>query len=182
MRNLIYLFCLVLSLSACSDPSRLKEDAPPLQSVDRKVDLQQYAGLWYEIARFPAFFQEGCRNTTAEYSLLDDSKIKVTNKCELENGETDIAKATARVVEPETNAKLKVRFEGFPSSLFEGDYWIINLDSDYQWAVVSEPEGRYLWILSRSPKLDTKILNTLIEDIERRGFKTEALIYTSTPH
>lgn len=165
-----------LALSCTGDPSRLVEDAAPLQSIDRKVNLERYAGLWYEIARFPAFFQKGCRNTTAEYKLREDGKINVTNRCDLENDEKSVAHGTARVVEPETNAKLKVRFEGFPSNLFEGDYWIIKLDPSYSWAVVSEPKGRYLWILSRTKSMDPQLYDEILQDLKSRGFQTDKLI------
>ena len=125
-----------LLLSACGGHEK------PLATVN-KVDLQRYAGTWYEIARLPQWFQRGCYDSTATYSLNDDGTVKVINRCQREGEQTSEAEGTARVVPGSDNAKLKVRFDNWVSRLIptitEGNYWIIALDKDYQTVVIGEP-------------------------------------------
>lgn len=128
-------------------------ESPP--EVVETVDINRYLGTWYEIAKIPNRFQRKCeRNTTATYRLRDDGRIDVTNRCVTAEGDTSTANGIARVADPETNAKLEVSFVqilGF--SLFWGDYWIIGLDENYDYAVVGHPDRKYGWILSREPEL-----------------------------
>ena len=145
---------------------------PPLETV-RKVDIDQYLGRWYEIARLPNSFQKNCDCTTAEYSLIDSTTIRVINKC-IKNGEPDQAAGKAFVVEGSNNSKLRVQFF-WP---FRGDYWIIELDPLYKYAVVGTPSRKYLWILSRFPKLDDETKKQLLEQIKSKGFDISQLIYT----
>jgi apolipoprotein D and lipocalin family protein len=150
----------------------------PLETV-QNVDVERYTGLWYEIARLPTSFQEGCVGTTAEYSLRDDGKINVVNTCREDtlDGPVERIEGTARVVDEETNAKLGVTFF-WP---FEGPYWILELDEDYQWAMVGSPDRDMLWFLSRTPTLDEEIYNQLVESAEAKGFDTSNLIQTPQP-
>ncbi len=146
---------------------------PPLDVVD-KVDIQKYIGKWYEIARLPFSQQEGCSCTTAEYEIIDLTTLRVINKC-IKEGELDDANGKAFVVEGSNNAKLRVQFF-WP---FRGDYWVIELDEEnYQYAVVGTPSRKYMWILSRSPKMDGQIYNTLIEKSKAKGFDVSKLIKT----
>jgi apolipoprotein D and lipocalin family protein len=148
----------------------------PLPVVEY-VDVERYMGLWYEIAKYPNFFQGDCAgNTTAEYTLLEDGRVQVLNTClaSLPDGPEDVIEGTARVVDPQTNAKLKVSFFG----PFEGDYWIIDLDPDYQWAVVGEPTRTFLWVLSRTPTLDEEIYNGILERLPDLGYDPDRLVLT----
>jgi apolipoprotein D and lipocalin family protein len=115
--------------------------------VEPHVELEKYLGKWYEIAHLPARFQEGCSETTAVYSLSRDGNVSVLNECR-RKGKIKQAKGKAKVVDKATGAKLKVIFF-WP---FYGDYWIIKLGHNYEYAVVGTPDRRYLWILSRTPK------------------------------
>jgi len=144
--------------------------------VVAKVDLNRYAGKWYEIARLPNWFQRQCASdTTAEYTLRPDQKIDVVNACRKANGSIQTAKGTARIADPDgPNTKLKVTFF-WP---FSGKYWIIDLDSDYQWAVVGEPGRDYLWILSRTPRLDPDVFDGIVMRAKRQGYKVDRLIRT----
>ena len=136
------------------------------------VDLERYKGRWYEIASFPASFQKGCTCTTAEYVLEKDS-VRVINKCRRggPGGEWDEAVGKARPVEGSNNARLKVSFF-WP---FKGDYWVIALDPDYQWAMVGHPKKEYLWILNRTPVMDKAILQDLIARARSMGYPMERL-------
>lgn len=139
------------------------------------VDLARYLGKWYEIARYPNRFQDDCvRNTSAEYSLKPNGKIKVVNRCIEADGSENKATGRAYVVEGTQNAQLRVSFF-WP---FYGDYWIIDLDKDYQYAVVGTPNREYLWILSRTPKLPQPLLQQAQKNILQQGFDLNKLIYT----
>jgi apolipoprotein D and lipocalin family protein len=131
-------------------------------------------GKWYEIAHLPARFQEGCSDTTATYALSKDGSISVLNEC-IKNGKVKKAKGKAKVVDKSSGAKLKVTF----FRPFYGDYWIIKLGNDYDYAVVGTPNRKYLWILSRTPQMDDKLFSTLIEFAKSKGFNVENLIRTS---
>jgi apolipoprotein D and lipocalin family protein len=147
----------------------------PLEVVP-SVDLTRYAGKWYEIARLPNRFQRDCAgNTTATYTLRPDGKITVLNECRKADGRQQSAKGTARVADAKgPNTKLKVTFF-WP---FSGDYWIIDLDPEYRWAVVGEPGRRYLWVLSREPQLDAALYQQIVERAKQRGFDTGKLLKT----
>ena len=138
------------------------------------VELKRYLGKWYEIAHLPARFQEGCSETTATYTLAEDGNIAVLNECR-KNGKLKQAKGKAKVVDKTTRAKLKVTFF-WP---FYGDYWIIKLGKDYDYAVVGTPNRKYLWILSRTPQMDNKLFSGLTDFAKSKGFELGNLIRTS---
>lgn len=169
MKNLIKAALpVVLTLFGCSSANY-----PPLDVVD-KVDINRYIGKWYEIARLPFSQQEGCSCTTAEYEIIDATTLRVINKC-MKNGELDDAKGKAFVVEGSNNSKLRVQFF-WP---FRGDYWVIELDKEnYQYAVVGTPSRKYMWILSRTPKMDEQIYNSILQQASEKGFDVSKLIKT----
>lgn len=152
-----------------------KDMYPPLPTAGH-VDLQRYAGRWYEIARYPHRFEKGCTNVTADYTLQTGGSIRVINQCRLKDKEGAIKKAVgkAKVVDRTTNAKLKVTFF-WP---FYGDYWILEIDPDYQYAIVGEPSRKYVWILGRAPRMEPFLLATLVEKIRRFGYDPNRLIFT----
>ena len=130
-----------------------------LETVDY-VDLKRYLGKWYEIAKIPSFFERGGQNTFAFYSSLSNGFISVTNQTE-ENGKIQSISGTAYPVDP-SGSKLKVDF-GLPSG--PADYWIIRLDPNYTWAVVSNPDRDHLWILSRSKYMNENLYQSILESI-----------------
>jgi apolipoprotein D and lipocalin family protein len=149
---------------------------PELTTVPH-VDLHRYAGRWFEIARLPQRYEKGCAAVTAEYRPLADGRIEVHNTCHEDSvyGPADTVRGLARVVDPATNAKLKVQFK-WP---FEGDYWILVLDEDYRFALVGTPDRKGLWVLSREPQLSGPTLRTLLGMAAQKGFAVEKLIYTA---
>ena len=169
------LILLIVSTSFFACTSGMKKASPPLKVVTF-VDLNRYAGTWYEISRFPNRFQKGCVGTTTTYTLRKDGKIDVLNQCRKEtlDGEISSVKGKAWVVDNKTNAKLKVSFF-WP---FSGHYWIIELGEDYEYAVVGHPNRKYLWILSRSPRMDEKIYNLILEKLKLQFYDTNKLIKT----
>ncbi|MCF7886775.1 MAG: lipocalin family protein [Candidatus Marinimicrobia bacterium] len=151
-----------------------QKNSQALEVVDN-VKLNKYIGLWYEIARIPNRFQKSCaRKVTAKYELREDGRLNVINKCVKENGKTSRVKGIAKIVDPQTNAKLKVSFvQIFGFSLFWGDYWIIALDENYEYAVVGHPKRKYGWILSRSPELSDSTLRNIFKIIEKKGYDSD---------
>jgi apolipoprotein D and lipocalin family protein len=146
------------------------------------VDLQRYAGLWHEAARLPNRFQSHCvADTTARYTPRDDGTVTVVNRCRTKaegTPEWDEAEGLARPVDA-TNARLKVSF--LPAALRWlpigwGDYWVIELDPEYRWAVVGEPDRRYLWVLSRTESLPRETLDGILGRARERGFPVDRVV------
>ena len=147
-------------------------EPPPLQTV-AQVDLTRYLGLWYEIGRYPNSFQKGCLGSTAMYSARPDGEIDVLNSCRNEkDGSLREAKGRAWVIDNASNARLKVSFF-WP---FRGDYWIIDLGKEYEYAVIGTPNRKYLWILSRTPEMHPEVLAKIIENVEKQGFVRDKLL------
>ena len=153
----------------------MKTNAQTLQTVSN-VDLNRYLGKWYEIASYPQRFQKGCHCTTAEYTLSDKDFVVVENRCNRDsiNGKQSYIKGKAFVVKNSGNAKLKVQFF-WP---FKGKYWIIDLANDYSYAVVSHPNKKYLWILSRTSKLNDTVYNKIISRLKEKDFDLTKLKVT----
>jgi apolipoprotein D and lipocalin family protein len=147
------------------------------------VDLKRYSGKWFEIARLPNKFQKDCvGNVTADYALNSDGTIQVTNRCLKKDGKTDQAVGKAKIEDKQTNSKLEVRFApGYLSFLpiVWGDYWVIDLDSNYQYAVVGNPDRKYLWVLSRKPEMDDATYQQILRRVEKMGYTPNKL--TKTP-
>lgn len=158
-------FIIVMSLSK----------AQTLQTVPH-VDLNKYAGKWFEIASYPQIFERGCNCTTAEYTVSDKDYVIVENRCNKGsvNGRQSYIKGKAFVEKNSGNAKLKVQFF-WP---FRGQYWIIELADDYSYAVVSNPNKKYLWILSRTSKMDETTYHGIISRLKEKGFDTTKLRIT----
>ncbi len=139
----------------------------------KSLDLQRYLGRWYEIARFDHRFERGLVGATATYSMHEDGKIKVVNqgRKNVLDGKLSIAEGKAKLTsEP---GKLKVSFFW----IFYADYFVLELDSDYQWALIGSSSSKYLWILSRTPKLDDNVKNMILHKAENRGYDTSKLIW-----
>ena len=153
-----------------------KDVVPPLQVVPR-VNLERYTGTWFEIARFPHRFQEGCVASSATYTLRSDGTIEVLNQCRKgsPDGEISSTRGKAWVVDKETHAKLKVSFF-WP---FSGDYWIIDLGENYDYAVVGHPNRKYLWILSRTPQMEESLYQSILERLRNQSYDLSKLIYTA---
>lgn len=176
MRTLPVLLCALSSLlSACATTTTERLSLPPLEPVPA-VELNRYVGEWYEIASYPQRFQQGCTATTATYTLRPDGEIDVVNTCRKErlDGELDSAHGRARVVD---GAKLEVSF----FRPFWGDYWIIQLDPDYQWAVVGHPSRDYLWILSRTPTISEDLDRAIRARLTQQGYPLDRLQRTLQP-
>jgi apolipoprotein D and lipocalin family protein len=167
-----------MAIVQCSHNAAASENLPPLQTVPN-VDLNRYMGTWYEIASFPQRFQKGCVASNATYLLRNDGKVTVLNRCRNEtlDGKLRNAKGTAWVVDKRTNAKLKVSFF-WP---FSGDYWIIDLGANYEYAVVGHPKRTYLWILCRKPQMDSKTYEGILQRLKAQAYDISRLNKTLQP-
>lgn len=165
LQRLPFILVAALLFAGCSSNQ-------PLETVD-SVDLQRYEGTWYEIASFPQRFQKGCHCTTATYTATEEDFVVVENRCRKDsiNGEESYIKGKAYIVENTNNAKLEVEFF-WP---FKGDYWIIDLDKDYQYAVVGHPNREYLWVLSRTPQMSDSLYSEITKRIADKGFDLSIL-------
>jgi len=145
------------------------------------LDLQRYAGQWHEIAHVPMFFQRNCvANITATYTPRDDGRIGVRNACDDKQGKRMVSEGVARPVHGQPG-QLEVRFA--PDWLawvpmVWADYWVVDLDPDYSLVAISEPKREYLWVLSRSPQVDTARYTALLARLEGQGFDTSKLVTT----
>lgn len=167
-----------LGLAACSFAlSRHPVGNPSVPQPTKRVNLKQYLGRWYEIARYEQSFQKGCEGVTADYELRADGDIQVVNRCRRSGGKMSEARGRAKIVDRATNAKLKVSFFG----PFYGDYWVIDHADDYSWSIVGEPSGRYLWLLAREPTPPAAEVRKLIERANSLGYDTSMLLLTRQP-
>lgn len=147
-------------------------DGAPLDSV-KYVEIERYMGRWYEIAKYPNTFEQNCYGVTADYTLNPNGTVRVVNTCRSEDGSKVIRviEGVAEIADRNTNAKLTVYFF-YP---FGAPYWIIDLDADYQYAVVGEPSRRFLWILSRSPTLEPAIYDAIVTRLQNMGYDPSRL-------
>ena len=168
----------ILGLSGCATTTTNRLQLPELRTVAH-VDLNHYVGTWYDIASFPQRFQAGCTGSTATYTIRSDGDIDVVNRCRKNSleGEEKVATGRARVIDRTTNAKLKVSFF-WP---FWGDYWIIDLGPDYEYAVVGHPSRDYLWILSRTPTMEAAVYDGIVERLKAQGYEVQRLNRTLQP-
>ncbi|KAK4757569.1 hypothetical protein SAY87_018870 [Trapa incisa] len=147
--------------------------------VVKGLDLRKYMGRWYEIASFPSWFQP--RNgvdTRATYTLNDDGTVHVLNET-WSDGKRGFIEGSAYKADPKSDeAKLKVKFyvpPFLPIIPVVGDYWVLCIDDDYQYALIGQPSRNYLWILCRQSHMDEEIYSMLVEKAKEVGYETSKL-------
>lgn len=161
-----------LGLAACTNQPDYRAATEDPETV-ASIDLDQYDGLWYEIARYPNGFQKNCEGVTAEYTQRDDGKVTVLNTCH--SGKARTAEGVAWIVEGSGGAKLKVQFAPEWVPFASGDYWVLDLADDYTSALVGSPSGEYLWILSRTPVISDELYGAITARAEQLGYETAPL-------
>ena len=171
----IYIFVALFSITGCQ--SKTPEDMD--FSTVKELDLERYMGKWYEIARFDHRFERNLVGVTATYSLRNDGKITVINAGYKNSfdGKYKKSKGKAKQPNPEEPGKLKVSFFLF----FYADYFILELDENYQWALIGSSSDKYLWILSRTPQLSPEMLDIILGKAKERGYDTRRLIWVPQP-
>lgn len=165
LKRRFILSCLLAGLGA----AHAAQEPAPLPTV-AAVDLQRYAGAWYEIALLPNRFQKQCVADTQARYRIDGDRVEVINRCRTAKGEVDRTAGHAKSVEGSANAKLRVTFF-WP---FYGNYWVLDLDPDYQQVLIGEPGRKYAWVLSRTPQLDEAVLQRLLGRAAELGFDRTA--------
>lgn len=167
---------LAIGLSSGTAPTASAADSLPTVP---HVDLGRYAGTWYEIARLPNWFQRSCERSRAEYTPCGDGTLKVVNTCVKAGGRSTSIEGRATPVACSGNARLRVRFGGLAAFVPvspEGNYFVIALDDDYQWALVGTPDRRFLWILARQPQLDPAVYAQITRQACCLGFDVGSLV------
>jgi apolipoprotein D and lipocalin family protein len=170
MRSAVVVVVVAVAAFAGNAPLRVVPD----------VDFARYAGVWYEIARLPAWFENSCvSDVTAEYAPRPDGRIDVINRCRKADGTMKQATGIARRVDGSPPSVLKVRFA--PALLtwlpqVWGDYQIMSLAPDYSYALIGTPDRKYLWILARTPAVDHGVLQQLLDQARAEGFDVSNIL------
>lgn len=171
-----------------------------------EVDLDQYAGLWYDTARTPNRFQDNtmtkdgkefgaCFNSTANYTVSSPSSIDVLNRCQRRASDGSVTEETITGIaladnDPQ-NRKLKIAFGSSVARFFQRafasrggfDYWIyclgpVNGDSLYDWAVVSGADKNFIFVLTRNQFIADDLKQEILACSQKEGLPVEELIYT----
>ncbi|HWZ89240.1 MAG TPA: lipocalin family protein [Polyangiaceae bacterium] len=165
----------VALLAACSAVGCQSD--PPLE-VAPSVELSQLQGKWYEIARLPRSTEVDCHGTTAFYTQAADGSLGLVNQCNVGSatGALQTISMTATVPDSSAPAKLALTVGGYT-----GDYWILEVGTNYEYTVVGHPSRLYLWILSRTPTLDASVMSGILSRAQAKHFDTTLLEYTPQP-
>lgn len=172
MNKLFLLLAPAMALIASCIPGGDPNDPPATVPF---VDVERYAGTWYEIASYPQIFEFGCNCVTATYGIRPDGKLSVLNECQLfvPGGPMNVIEGSASIVPNTGNAQLKVSF--FGDGEFGADYWIIGLADDYSWAMVSDPLRNTFWILSRTPQMEQDLYLELVQMAVDNGYNRQRI-------
>jgi apolipoprotein D and lipocalin family protein len=166
------------ALSSTAQTTTAPVSLPPVNTIEA-LNVPRYMGTWYEIAKFPNRFQTKCvAHTRAQYLAQTDGSVQVLNSCITADGSTIDALGLAKQVGPAHSPKLQVRFAPAWLSwlpMVWGDYWVIDLDADYQLAAVSDAKREYLWVLSRTPQVNAKVYDALMERLKAQHFDVQKL-------
>ncbi len=180
-RSLIAALCFSFSawVPLASAQAPASEVSPaPLEAI-ASLDVARYMGTWYEVAKYPNWFQKRCiANTSATYAIQPNGMLQVLNRCQKEDGSMSEALGAAKQVGDANSPKLEVRFAPAWLSFLPfvwGNYWVIDLDPQYQLAAVSEPSRKYLWVLSRSKTVEPKAYEALLQRLKQKGFNLDAI-------
>ncbi|KRG69991.1 lipocalin family protein [Pseudoxanthomonas dokdonensis] len=174
----------LLLFAVASAASPVSTAQTPVNSV-AQLDLKRYAGEWHEIARLPMRYEKDCvGDITATYTINADGSIGVRNACRIAGGETKVSDGEARAVAGHPG-RLQVRFA--PSWLswlpmVWADYWVLAIADDYSWALVGEPDRKYLWVLARDPVMSRPLLDSITARARGMGYKLDDLIIAAPVH
>ena len=170
------------SLKLAAQTTTTPQTLPAVTTI-ASLDVPRYMGTWHEIAKFPNRFQAKCvTNTRARYLAQADGSVQVLNSCITADGDTIDALGLAKQIGSATSPKLQVRFAPAWLSwlpMVWGDYWVIDLDADYQLAAVSDAKREYLWVLSRTPQINAKAYDALLERLKAQHFDVQKLERTA---
>lgn len=174
----------IAMLQATAQTEATPTTLPPVDTI-ATLDVPRYMGTWYEIAKFPNRFQARCTaHTRAQYLAQGKGSVQVRNSCMTADGQTIDALGLAKQIGGVTSPQLRVRFAPAWLSwlpMVWGDYWVIDLDADYQLAAVSDAKREYLWVLSRTPHIPPQTYEALLERLKAQHFEVQKLQLTPQP-
>ena len=163
---------LILSIAICMTALSCKAQNTINTSTITSLDVERYMGRWYELARYDHSFERDLEYCQAQYTLLPDGKIRVENSgVNSKNGKHKSTIGKAKM--GDAPGQLKVSFFLF----FYSDYNILALDNNYEWALIGSKSPKYLWILSRTPKLPQPVIDDILSIAKQRGYDTSKLIF-----
>lgn len=169
----LFILATAMFAAACSQNPVYRQSDEPLPVA--YIDQARYLGLWHEQARLPNSFEEGCRRVTAEYASRGDGLISVVNTCTNARGQQRVARGRARPAGEAGEGKLEVSFFG----PFWGDYWVLDRGENYEWSIVGEPRGRYLWVLTRDETITPERRTAFEQRITELGYRSAELVWAA---
>lgn len=169
--RLILALVVPLFMAACAQQPVYRHSEDPLPVAF--IEQDRYLGTWHEQARLPNRFEQGCQRATAEYGVRDDGLISVVNTCIDANGRSRTATGRARPSGEAGEGKLEVSFFG----PFWANYWVLDHARDYSWSIVGEPEGRYLWLLTRAETISERERAAFEQRITELGYRPAELVW-----
>ena len=168
LEALLILLTILFTLCALTGRCAMRGDIN--RSVVKSLDLNNYMGLWYEVARYDHSFERGMSNVTAEYTLQPDGGVRVVNRG-VRDGQQQEAIGKAKTTDEA--GRLRVSFFMF----FYSDYNIMEMGEGGEWVLVGSRSPKYLWILSRTPQLSDEVINHILHLARERGYDTSELIF-----
>ena len=167
-------------------------------SVDY-VDVSRYFGKygdkkpkrWYEKARKPNWFERGMTRAVAFYSVNQDGSVRIKNSG-IRDGVLYSAEGWAHPIESnpdipyssKSNSRFSVQFSWFQLVDSDyGNYIIMDLvdgkdPEQYDYALVSDKSGSYVWVLSRlSDEVPDEIKDRFNKKLIDHGINTDDLFY-----
>lgn len=161
---------LFLFVAGCGEAKKELELPTPADTVD----IPRYLGFWYEYARYPNDHQDECLETTAQLVSRTDGRINILVRCRHADGEIEEHEGLARIPNSETPTMLEV---SFVSALirFWSDFWILDIEENYQDTVLGDPDREYLWIFSRTQTLGEAREQQIRERLERDRYDLSRL-------
>lgn len=171
--RLIFIIFVVTLTAACAAQPVYRTSTAPLPVA--QIDLARYLGRWHETARLPNSFERGCVSATAEYAQRPNGEISVVNTCRKADGGTSVARGRARTTGAPGEGKLEVSFFG----PFWAKYWVLDRADDYSWAIVGEPSGRYLWVLTRADTIGAPERALLETRVQGLGYRPADMVWAA---
>ncbi len=141
-------------------------------STVRSLDLERFMGRWYELARYDHSFERGMSHVSAMYMMTDSGKVLLVNEG-VRNGKKRSIRGRAKQPDASQPGRLKVAFFLW----FYSDYYVMDIDPDYRYALVGSSSDKYLWILSRERTITDVVKGELLSKLRARGYDTDKLIF-----
>lgn len=165
MRSLATLFVATVALLGAAPA--FAGPSPP----DNRIELTKMTGRWYEVARLPNKTQKGCQGGTSDWVRSGEgySVVQACHKGGLTQPATEW-KAKAKVIDPRTNARIKMSFFG---GMLSQEYWVLDHKSD--WLILGTPNGNYMWLMSQRPTLSAQAKAQAVARVRQLGYDVSRL-------